>query len=193
MQKIIIKIFAVLTIGFMPSLVMAHGGHDSALISAGLINGALHPLLGLDHLLSLIAVGVLSARLKSKQKYFVPLSFVGLMLTGFIFAHGGLHLISLASMEGLILASLVMAGFFVVLGNIFHQHSRFHGLAAWGITAFAGVHGMAHGLEVPSGASALGFAVGFALTAIVLISITNKVSSYLHSTGLINRNHPSQY
>ena len=170
MQSFFMKLLAVSIAVFIPSLVMAHAGHESTTMSMGILSGALHPLLGLDHLLSLIAVGVLCARLNGKQKYLVPLSFVGLMLAGFMFAHTGQHLVSVATIEMLIVTSLIMAAVFVVLGKVLQQNSRFHNVAAWSVTAFASLHGMAHGLEIPAGASAMGFATGFAVACLIVMT-----------------------
>jgi urease accessory protein len=176
MQSFFMKLLAVSIAVFIPSLVMAHAGHDSTTMSMGILSGALHPLLGLDHLLSLIAVGVLCSRLNGKQKYLVPLSFVGLMLAGFMFTHAGQHLVSVATIEMLIAASLIMAAVFVVLGKVLQKSSRFHHIAAWSVTAFASVHGMAHGLEIPAGASAMGFATGFAIACLIVLAAAYHVS-----------------
>lgn len=175
MQSIFVKSLAVFIAVFIPSLAMAHGGHESTSMSAGMLAGVIHPLLGIDHLLSLMAVGLLSARLNGMQKYLVPLSFVGLMIAGFMFAHAGQHLVSVATIEMLIVISLLMAGVFVLLGKVFQQGSRFHEVAAWCVTAFASVHGMAHGLEIPAGASAMGFVTGFAIACLMVTGVVHLV------------------
>jgi urease accessory protein len=171
MKRFFIKLMTVMSAGLISSLAIAHPGHEGTVISTGVLSGALHPLLGLDHLLSLIAVGILSTRLQGKQKYLVPLCFVGLMLAGFVFAHAGLHLISVATMESMILVSLGMAAMFMLLGQVLQNNTRFHEVSAWCMTAFASIHGMAHGLEIPAGASALGFAAGFSLMCLLVMGL----------------------
>ncbi len=156
----------------LPSMVLAHSGHDQASLSVGLAGGFLHPLLGLDHLLTLIAVGVLSVRIEGKQKYVIPLSFMALMLAGFFTAHASMHLISAGTIEMLIIVSLLAAGLFVVLANSLLRSGVFRKVAAWTVTGFAAVHGMAHGLEIPAGADAQGFALGFAVAGISIMAVT---------------------
>jgi urease accessory protein len=52
--------YAVAVAGLLPAIALAHPGHgDTASFAAG----ALHPLGGFDHLLGLVAVGVLVSRL----------------------------------------------------------------------------------------------------------------------------------
>ena len=41
--------------GLLPSVAFAHPGHETA----GMLSGMLHPLLGWDHLLAMVAVGML--------------------------------------------------------------------------------------------------------------------------------------
>ncbi len=164
-------IIAALTL-VLPSLVFAHSGHDQVSLSVGFSGGFLHPLLGLDHLLALIAVGVLSVRIESKQKYMIPLSFMALMLVGFFTAHTNMHLISAGTIEMLIIVSLLAAGLFVVLGHSLLRSGVFKKAAAWIVTGFAAVHGMAHGLEIPAGADAQGFALGFAVAGMFIMAVT---------------------
>lgn len=46
-------------------------------------NAALtHPVLGLDHLLAMISVGILSAQIGGRAIWAVPATFVGIMLIG---------------------------------------------------------------------------------------------------------------
>lgn len=167
-MKYITTLFAVL----LPSVAFAHVGHEQAVMSVGLAQGFLHPLLGLDHLLALMAVGILCARIQGKQKYMVPMVFIGLMLAGFFAAHAGLHLVSVGTIEMLISLSLVVSAGFVILGRWLLNTGVFHKVAAWAITVFAAAHGMAHGLEIPVGANAQGFALGFAGACLLIMATT---------------------
>ena len=163
----------------LPSVAFAHVGHEQAVMSVGLTQGFLHPLLGLDHLLVLIAVGVLSTRIEGKQAFMVPLAFMGLMLAGFFAAHAGMHLVSVGTIEMLISLSLVAAAGFVVLGQWLLKSGVFHAIAAWTVTVFAVAHGMAHGLEIPAGADAQGFAVGFAVACVSIMCATHIIARSL--------------
>jgi urease accessory protein len=172
-MKFFITILAVL----MPALSFAHGGHESIAMSAETISasiaaGLLHPLLGLDHLLSLIAVGLLVARLKGKQRFLIPVGFVSLMLVGFFSAHAGIHMVSAGAIEMLISLSLLTVAVLLITGRLLQANNRFNVMAAWAVTAFASIHGMAHGLEVPAGSSAVVFALGFAAACLAVIALT---------------------
>ena len=48
----------------------------------GILSGFLHPILGLDHLLAMVAVGFLSAQMGGRAIWTVPAAFVGVMAIG---------------------------------------------------------------------------------------------------------------
>lgn len=172
--------YIISTIAFLiPSLVLGHEGHQQASMGMGLASGLLHPLLGLDHLLSLIAVAFFASRLSGKQKYLVPLSFIGLMMVGFFSAHAGIHFIAASTIESLISISLVTAAVIVFAGHWMQNHAAFNTIAAWAFTGFAAFHGMAHGIEIPVGADALMFASGFSIACGIAISISYLLISAL--------------
>ena len=114
-----------------------HDGTD-----AGIFAGLLHPFLGLDHLLAMVAVGLLSAQMGGRAIWTVPATFVGVMAVG-----GGLGLIDigLPGVEYGIVLSVVILG-----AALAAQRD----LPAKGAMAFVGFfalfHGYAHGLELPS-------------------------------------------
>jgi urease accessory protein len=139
-------------------------------------------LLGLDHLLSLIAVGLLAARLKGKQRFLIPVGFVSLMLVGFFSAHAGIHMVSAGAIEMLISLSLLTAAVLLITGRLLQANNRFNVMAAWAVTAFASIHGMAHGLEVPAGSSAAVFALGFAVTCLAVIALSTVSVKMINSS-----------
>ena len=57
---------------------LAHAGHDVSSFDAGFM----HPLHGLDHLLAMVTVGLLSARMKPRQMWTLPAMCVTFMLIG---------------------------------------------------------------------------------------------------------------
>src|SRR5215510_3941188 len=65
----------------MPGLALAHPGHPG---DTGFIQGFIHPLNGIDHLLAMIAVGLLAARLGGRALWLVPISFLSMMAAGAI-------------------------------------------------------------------------------------------------------------
>lgn len=166
MKKLLISLMA-----FGPTLVLAHPGHEAASVASGIVSGALHPLLGLDHLLALLAVGLLSARLVGKQRFVVPVAFIAMMATGFYAAHAGMHGIAAGTIELAITASIITGVVFVVVAAALKRHQMISRLGAWGMTGFAVFHGLAHGLEVPANAALNGFAFGFLVMSTALIAL----------------------
>ncbi len=74
-----------LPILLLPAVAHAHpGGGDT-----GLVNGLMHPVFGLDHLLAMISVGVVSAQLGGNSIWRIPLAFVGAMTVGARWASSG--------------------------------------------------------------------------------------------------------
>src|SRR5689334_19130800 len=72
-----------------PTAALAHPGHGPDL---GLVTGFLHPLTGLDHVLCMVAVGVLAFVLGGRALWLVPLSFMGMMAVGFLLGASGVNL-----------------------------------------------------------------------------------------------------
>lgn len=141
-------------------LAMPAQAHDVA-SHAGLMAGVLHPLVGLDHLLLLVAVGGAAAALS-------PL-LLGWALTGGLIGAG---LASMASaLPGLeLLAALAISA--VALLTLRRSPFRLQdSIPAGGIVALAvAVHAMLHGLEAPTGGGValwwLGTLASSSLTAV---------------------------
>ena len=144
-------IFTSLLLLLAPGLAMAHPGHgDSSLFS-----GLTHPLAGIDHLLAMLAVGWWAAQQKGAARWVLPLTFLGSMLVGALLGYGG---IALPWTESAIAASVLAFNLLVLVA------ARLPMLAAASLTAaFALFHGMAHALELPVAAGAMGYAGGFLL------------------------------
>lgn len=154
MKNIYIGLTALFAATLYAQTAAAHTGvHDIA----GFASGLIHPFLGLDHTLAMLAVG-LWATLTGRRGAAVavlPLLFMtGMVLGGGLGAQGlalpylemGIAL-SVALLGGLILArrqwSLLTASALVML--------------------FGGLHGYAHGLESAGSAEFVGYALGFTL------------------------------
>lgn len=146
-----------LLILLLPAAAQAHaGGSDT-----GLVNGLMHPVFGLDHLLAMISVGVVSAQLGGSNIWRIPAAFVGAMTVG-----GALGILqfTLPHAELGIAASVLVLGMGVVLA---HRH-----MSPWPITAlvlfFGAFHGYAHGLEIPKSVSPALYTLGFVISTSVL-------------------------
>ena len=134
----------------MPSLAHAHPGLGS---TGGFSHGLAHPLLGLDHLCAMVAVGLWAAQLGGRARWLVPLAFVGVMALGGML---GMAAISIPFAEHGILASVL------VLGALIAAAVRLPvGASAAIVGAFALFHGHAHGAEMPENTSGLLYALGF--------------------------------
>ncbi len=140
-----------------PSLALAHPGHE---IAEGFAHGFVHPLLGLDHVLAMIGVGLLAVVLGGRALIALPLTFVSLMALGGFLGQAGLVL---PAVETGIALSLVVFGAALALGL---QAPVWLAMAMTGI--FALFHGFAHGLEMPATASGLTYGAGFVLATLVL-------------------------
>ncbi len=126
----------------------------------GFMSGLLHPILGFDHLLAMMAVGLLSVQLGGRAVWTVPATFVAFLIGGGALGLAGLEL---PAVEGIIALSVL------VLGLAIAAQVRLQivvAMAAVGV--FAIFHGHAHGTEIPQLAAPAGYVTGFALASAVL-------------------------
>lgn len=131
-----------------------HPGHSHEVaVGGGLLAGFLHPLLGLDHLLAIVTVGLLSAQLGGRARYAIPGTFLACMLLGGLL---GMQGFAFAGVEYGIAASLVVLGLAVAFRRSLHLAIP---MAMAGL--FGAFHGHAHGTEMPHIASPALYAVGF--------------------------------
>lgn len=136
--------------GAAPTVAFAHPGHGEA---SGLVQGLLHPLLGLDHLLAMVLVGVLAYQIRGRALYAVPGTFFMMMLAGGFLGTG--HV-------GIPYVELGIAVSVIALGAIVAFDARLPAAVAAALAGlFAVFHGYAHGLEMPVGTSGTAYAAGF--------------------------------
>jgi urease accessory protein len=121
--------------------------------------GATHPLVGLDHVLAMVAVGLWAAATGGRARWAVPLAFMLAMAAGFAAAIAG---VELPFVEPAILASVIVIGIMVALALPVPPA----GVAA-AVAVFALFHGHAHGGELGE-AGAAEFAIGFVLATALL-------------------------
>jgi len=134
----------------------AHPLHESGGWTAGLA----HPLLGWDHLLAMIAVGLWAAQLGGRALWALPLTFVSIMAGGALLAVNG---VALPHVQSGIAASVLLLGLLVA----FAARLRLDiGVAL--VAIFALFHGHSHGTELPVMVSAWSFAAGFAVATALL-------------------------
>lgn len=147
-------LFLLTSVLFFPSSSLAHsvGG-------GGILAGLSHPVLGLDHLLAMVCVGILSAQIGGRAIWTIPMTFVGVMLIGGLLGMSG---VPFMSVELGITFSVIVLGLALAVGKKFPI-----GVALLFVGFFALFHGHAHGTEMPTlvrpALYALGFVCGTAL------------------------------
>lgn len=160
----------------LASLAQAHVGADGLAYHHGAFDsftaGAAHPLTGLDHLASMVSVGLWSAlslgakstpSASAKCLLSAPLAFAATLLMGALMALNG---VTLPGVEPMIAASLLALGLLVATRTALPT-----GLGAALVAGFALFHGLAHGQELGGHAAA-------ALTGMILSTMA------LHAVGI---------
>lgn len=142
---------------FFPTLAFAHVGIGD---TQGFSHGFLHPLSGIDHVLVMVAVGVLAAERGGRALWLVPTSFVGMMVLGGALGMSG---VEVPFVEVGIGVSVVVLGLVVAFGLDLPVAAA---MALVGL--FAIFHGHAHGAEMPETASGLGYGMGFVVATALL-------------------------
>ena len=145
-------------------------GHTS-----GFMHGAMHPISGLDHVLAMIAVGLLAAQLGGRALWVVPLSFMSMMGVGGALGFSG---VEIPFIEFGIAASVLVLGALVAL-NMRLQTAIAASLAA----AFAIFHGYAHGAEIPADVGGAAYMAGF-VTSTGLLHLTGIALAILATKAL---------
>ena len=160
MKKYLISILAMMAMATAAEAHVGLVGHAN-----GFTSGFLHPLSGLDHILAMVAVGVLAASLAGRALWLVPASFITAMAMGGALGMAG---VAVPMVEPMIAVSVL------VLGLLLALQWRVALVPAMGLVGFFAVfHGLAHGLEMPADSQTFGFGVGFVFA-----------TAALHVTGL---------
>lgn len=143
-----------------PVAALAHMGAGD---THGVLHGFMHPITGPDHVLAMVAVGVLAALLGGRAIWLVPTSFVAMAAVGGAL---GMQGVPVPFVEFGISASVVLLGLAIAL-----QAKLPLGWAAGFVGLFGLYRGYAHGAEMPADASGLAYGAGFlAATAMLHIA-----------------------
>lgn len=142
----------------IPATAFAHPGHG---IAQGFSSGFVHPLQGLDHLIAMVAVGMIAARMGGRALWALPAAFLSMLaLGGFLGMQGRV----LPYAETSIVLSLAVFG----LALLFDW--KVPAIAAAVVAGlFAISHGYVHGIEMAAGSQWAAYASGFMLAAALLI------------------------
>lgn len=156
MSRIVSRLSFLLLLLF-PSAAFAHTGAGDAI---GFLHGLSHPITGLDHLFTMLAVGVWAAQIGGRAVWMVPSAFVVVMIFGGVLGFSG---ITMPLMEAGILVSVLIIG--VLITGAVKMPLQFS-LAL--VAIFALFHGVAHGTEMPATIGAGVYTLGFAISTTML-------------------------
>ena len=149
-----------LTATLIAAAVIPATAHTGVSVVHDLTHGFWHPLTGLDHVIAMVAVGVIAAQVGGRALWLVPASFLAMMAFGGVLGMMG---------AGLPLVETGIAASIIVLGGAAILRVPMTTLAAATLVgAFAVFHGFAHGAEMPADASAATYAGGFLLATAML-------------------------
>ena len=158
METLFARSAAVAAVALLSQPALAHHVMDGAMPQTfmdGLLSGLGHPIIGVDHLAFIIAVGF--AAVFAGQRLLSPLAFIAATLAGCALQLGGI---------GLPLAEIVIAGSIVLLGGMVLSGRSISLTVYLAVFAVAGLfHGWAYGGSIigaentPLAAYLIGFAV----------------------------------
>lgn len=135
----------------LPGAALSHDG--ASLPYGSFLGGLTHPVLGLDHFLAMVSVGILSAQLGGRAIWTVPGTFAAVMAVGGLL--GWLN-IGLTAIEVGIALSVLGLGVAIAADRKLPLS-----LAMTAVGFFAIFHGYAHGAEMPTVAQPATYALGF--------------------------------
>ncbi len=154
MKFIKTSLLGVLCSMLLVSVVFAHA--DAETLKGGLISGFLHPLMGLDHIVAMVAVGLWGVFLGRPAIWLLPVIFPMVMAFGGALGVLGIPIpgteIGIA-LSGIVLGIMVA---FAIKPPLW--------VAAVIVGFFAIFHGYAHGVELPNATNPLIFSIGFVIS-----------------------------
>lgn len=145
-------VLSILPLMIVSTAVQAHTGEG---INTGFASGFWHPIMGWDHVVAMVAVGLWGAFLGAPAIWILPIVFPLVMAIGGALGIAGMPLPAVETgiaLSGVVLGLLIL---FAVKAPLW--------LASVIVGVFAIFHGHAHGTEFPTEFNAYGYAVGFVL------------------------------
>ena len=151
---------------------LAHTGHGAA---NGFLHGIAHPLLGPDHLLAMLAVGLWSGFVLPTRFWAGAAAFMVAMVAGAGASWSG---IGYPMVEGVIVASVVIFGLLTLVSQR-GQAGWISGASLAAIAVFASAHGHAHATEAAGNAFAYlsGFLIATAALHLAGVGIARAIAA----------------
>jgi urease accessory protein len=134
-----------------PAVALAHVGQGD--LSGGFVSGVLHPIMGPDHVVAMVAVGLWGAQLGAPAIWVLPVTFPLVMAFGGVLGALG---IPVPAIEIGIAVSAIVLGAMVAFSA---RPPLWVAMLLVGV--FAVFHGYAHGAELPESANAITYSIGF--------------------------------
>jgi len=125
-----------------------------------LSSGLLHPFLGIDHVIAMLAVGMWAVQRGARFVWKIPLVFSLILLMGVVLAGTG---IQLPMTETIIALSILILGILISMRSSVHLY-----IGMLMIACFAIYHGYAHGIAIPAGAITVEYLTGLWLSTALL-------------------------
>lgn len=151
------KLPLILLATLLPTVAFAHTGAGE---TSGLLLGLEHPFAGLDHIIAMVAVGVLAVVVGGRARWLLPVSFIAMMVVGFLLGRTGVDV-------PLVELGVALSG--IAIGGAAALGRQIPAAAAMTLVGvFAVFHGHAHGAEMAAGASGLQYALGFVVSTALL-------------------------
>ena len=158
-----IKSLIFLLISFSSTL----SAHEAQSLPYGpFLSGITHPVLGFDHLLAMVSVGMISAQIGGRAIWTVPATFVIVMFFGGLL---GLNYGGVTGYEIGIALSVLLLG-----SSLAADKELDVNFAILAVAIFAIFHGYAHGEEIPTIAEPPPYVAGF-MTGTVILHVAGVV------------------
>ncbi len=134
-------------------MVPAAQAHTLTVQETSGLAGLLHPLLGLDHMLAMLAIGLWAAQQGGHRVWQLPLVFLGMMMLGVYFGQAGGYM---PLIESGIASSLLVMGLLLTFAI---RLTIMPSMMLVGL--FAVFHGYAHTAEMPQSLAMFAYVSGF--------------------------------
>jgi len=150
--------FVLLVLTLFPSMLFGHGidGHP-------FLAGITHPIFGLDHLMSILAISVIGHHLMQEKPWLPSILFIVMMVFGGVLGAQG---DAISFTELVIQLSVIICGI-IIWGKL---ELTLVGYALFAII-FGFFHGHAHGIEMPTDANLYVYISGYVIGALIISAI----------------------